>query len=184
MMARLVRPHIPLAVRIDVAERQWNVTETAIKVGDQERKVHLSKAINAARGLREILGDRQYLQFLLAALFKERWPEAQLHHRPALVNRSFDEATGKYDPDANDPGHLIYLPKEEHGIETRVRGVGALRSDLSERRHQKKIARNKAKREAPKTDRKPKGATRWPKRKMPNRKKPWSKRPMTGEGAR
>ena len=81
-------------------------------------------------------------------LLRDLFPDAgcyELHHRPALVNRRRYVRKGKvvYDPPANDPDFLVYLPEHDHDIETRVRGVGALRSDLAEARRAKRIKRNR-----------------------------------------
>jgi hypothetical protein len=43
---------------------------------------------------------------------------AQLDHDPALGLRHFDQATGRYTPDANDPHHLKWRSKEEHRAKT------------------------------------------------------------------
>jgi hypothetical protein len=39
---------------------------------------------------------------------------AQLDHDPALILRKFDENTGLYTPDANDPAYLVYRGPREH----------------------------------------------------------------------
>jgi hypothetical protein len=74
------------------------------------------------------------------------------------VNRLFDFKAQDYVPPANDPAFLVYLSKDEHDIETRVRGLGAQRSDLGQRRYNKKVAKNRAK------DKKRPG--RWPRRQL------------------
>jgi hypothetical protein len=102
----------------------------------------------------------------------------QLHHDPALCNRDIVEVDAKealraiaegerhptwfyfdrmlrYEPDANDPNHLVYMPIDDHDIRTRVRGAHGQHSDLALRRKRKRAER-KAKR--PKR--------KWPKRKM------------------
>jgi hypothetical protein len=84
------RPSIPLSVRVEVAERQ-----TGLKWPDY-REYGIS------------LGG--YLLWLLEHLPKG----AQLDHDPALILRHLDEETGKYDPDANDPAHLIYREPKDH----------------------------------------------------------------------
>jgi hypothetical protein len=127
---RLSRPYIPLAVRVEVAERQC-------------RECGLHPQIDVRILKTDTLGAR--LKRALLALSAMAWCQRQrleLHHRPALVNRR-RKRNGEYDPPANDPFYLVYLPKKDHDIETRVRGVGAQRSDLSQRRYLKKVARNR-----------------------------------------
>jgi hypothetical protein len=46
-----------------------------------------------------------------------------------------------YVPDANDPDYLVYVPKQDHDIETRVRGQGAQLSDLAIARKRKRKER-------------------------------------------
>lgn len=128
-MTRLHRPYIPLKVRLAVAERQLFEAEPD-KVG------------YAVMG-RKTAGNR--LRALLSYLFGIA--AVELHHRPALVNRMRRKKFGGkvvYIPDANDPEHLVYLRAADHDVETRVRGLGAQRSDLAQARYLKRVARNKA----------------------------------------
>jgi hypothetical protein len=135
-MMKFYRPYIPLDVRIQVAERQM-----------QERMM-----VSAMHFMRlKFRRKGEHLDALLRCLSSEK---LDLHHRPALVNRD-RRKSGSYIPDANDPDYLIYLPTVEHDVETRVRGVGAQRSDLGQRRYNKKVARNRSK--------DPKRPSRWPK---------------------
>ena len=134
---RLKRPHIPLSVRIKVAERQLRAT-----------------------GKRPLLNyylgsDSQLLKGMLFDLFGDA--PIELHHRPALINRQ--RLNDKYIPDANDPDYLVYLPTDDHDIETRVRGLHGQYSDLGLRRKRKRV------------ERKEKGQRRyrWPKRKLRSR---------------
>ena len=78
------------------------------------------------------------LKLLLFELFG--LTKAELHHRPALCNRNVD-GNGNYDPAANDPEFLIYLPVDDHDIETRVRGLHGQHSDLAIARKRKRIER-------------------------------------------
>lgn len=130
---RLARPYIPLAIRVEVAVRQIRETHEA-----PER---FGRA------------DAYYLKALLWVLFGDR--KAELHHRPALVNRQRFIRNGKtfYVPPANSAEHLVYLLEEDHDIETRVRGQHGQHSDLALVRRRKRKER-KAKR---------------PKRKWPSR---------------
>jgi hypothetical protein len=134
---KLPRPYIPLAVRIQVAERQVMERPNPYFCVGPRRREGYRKKIKA-----------DYLAWLLNTLFGNA--KVELHHRPALVNRTsgIDTVHGKvrYIPDANDPEHLVYLPKGEHDLETRIRGLGAQRSDLSQRRYLKKVAHNRLKR--------------------------------------
>lgn len=142
---RLPRPHIPLGVRLEVAVRQLS----ALGAG-------------WARGQGETL--LAALPKALAALSREHGgAKMELHHRPALLNRHRKTVRGRtvYDPPANDPAHLVWLPEHEHDIETRVRGQGALRSDFGQARYNKRVAKNRA-----------------PKK----HKHRWPSRPMSGKG--
>lgn len=123
---KIFRPYIPLAVRVLVAERQMRAA------GNGE---YLT-------GPGWPLARR--LQDALHLLFADQ--PCHLDHDPALVNRPFNKRTGKYTPDANDPTALVYRTKTDHEIKTRVRGVGAQRSDLGQARYNKKVARNREKR--------------------------------------
>ena len=128
---RLVRPYIPIAIRTKVAERQCGFE-------------HSDKIISAKR-----------LRGLLFILFAGE--PHQLDHNPALINRPFNEKTGKYTPDANDSEFLIYRTKVAHNIKTRIKGDGAQLSDLA-------IARKRKKAERKKTRPKRKWSSRpWPK---------------------
>ncbi len=148
------RPHIPMNVRVKVAARQLRQTSTI--------------AASVLYGLDDpTLSDSRRLRILLGHLFGTE--KFELHHRPALVNRHSYVRVVKgraklfYRPAANDQDFLVYLPKDDHGIETRVRGIGALRSDLGQRRYNKRVAENRGLRKRrPKA--KIKSQTSWPKR--------------------
>lgn len=130
---KLHRPHIPISVRLIVAERQAADAVTPNSFGVPVPI--LSRPLPASGGKR--------LAALLGALFGGT--PYQLHHRPALCNRRRSVRAGKvvYSPPANDPAHLVYLAADVHAVETRVRGVGALRSDLGQLRYNKRVARNR-----------------------------------------
>jgi hypothetical protein len=123
---KLIRPYIPIAVRVQVAERQVRETSGYHPKSIEHPEWSMRFRLSAA------------LEFLFGEDAK-----AELHHRPALCNR-WKSNTGEYVPAANDPEYLVYLVKGEHDIETRVRGVGAQRSDLGQRRYLKRLARNRA----------------------------------------
>ena len=142
---RLPRPYIPIATRLIVAERQ---IEQLTGVG------------NACRRF-DPLSQTKLLELLLGALFGDK--KVELHHRPALVNRR-RKRNGDYDPPANDPNYLVYLPEDEHDIETRVRGLHGQHSDLAIVRKRKRKER-KTKRPKRKWASRPlRSANRWPKR--------------------
>lgn len=104
------RPYIPLAARVEVAERDvvkglwWPLYLSAVGAGKMT------------------LGRR--LGILLGHLPKG----VQLDHDPALILREFNERTGKYTPDANDPAHLIYRDPDDHLQKTTGRKPGALKT--------------------------------------------------------
>ena len=107
------RPHIPLAVRVEVAETAvtgypfgpwWALYCSAVDAGGMT------------------LGKR--LSILLGHLPKG----AQLDHDPALILRDFNPKTGKYTPDANDPAYLIYREPDDHQRKTTGRKPGAERT--------------------------------------------------------
>lgn len=123
-MSRLPRPHIPFSVRVRVATRQ--LYERGINAGQHARR--------EGETLKELLAR------MLAVLFGDA--KAELHHRPALVNRR-RKKNGTYDPDANDPDHLEYLVEDAHDVETRIRGRNGAHSDLGMARKNKRIAKNR-----------------------------------------
>lgn len=144
---KLHRPYIPLSVRVLVAHRQlveagaWGKIHVAIMDGSPT-----PLSIQLEHATRLLFGDKAFA----------------LDHHPALVNRKQYARGGKvfYQPPANDPEHLRYResgPGSDHDIKTRVRGDGAQRSDLGQRRYNKRVARNR--------ERVPPGkASRFPKR--------------------
>ena len=114
-----VRPHIPLSVRVAVAERMvmWSDNQTYWQLY-QSRKLLVSPANPWP------LKDR--LESLLYHIFADE--KAHLDHSPALILRPFNAATGKYVPDANDPDYLIYRTVAEHLKKTIGRTVGAAKT--------------------------------------------------------
>jgi hypothetical protein len=119
---KLPRPYVPLRVRVAVAERQF------FEIHKRQPSMAFMKT--------RILSQRVKLEWLLVTMFGSKLIE--LHHRPALLNRSY--VNGKYHPDANDPAFLVYLPADDHAVETRVRGQHGDYSDLAKRRKAKRIA--------------------------------------------
>jgi hypothetical protein len=145
---KLPRPYIPWHVREQVIDQQmitaqFTPTKAARYTGSAERRV------------------RWKLEEFFAGI------PVELHHSPALVNRKLKwRFVGKgygtvpvYDPPANDPNYLVYMPVDEHDIRTRVRGARGQYSDLALVRKRKRQER-KAKRRR----------FKWPKRKFPQRR--------------
>lgn len=146
-MSWLVRPYIPIAVRVKVAERQLLEREMLCFVGSLSTR----------------------LKFSLQSLFWNAKETAELHHRPALVNRQ-RKRNGDYEPPANDPDYLVYIAEDDHDIETRVRGLHGQHSDLGMARKNKRIARN---RDPKRRKTKIRSANRWPPKgsqKLPRRR--------------
>lgn len=143
-MARLYRPYIPLEVRVLVAVRHL------VGVGGQP-----PPRCGTSAGA--------YLRRLLVLTFGH--DNVELHHRPALMNRvrhTMKSGGVFYEPPANSPEYLVYLLPDDHDVETRVRGVGALRSDQGQQRYLKKVAKNRLKREGKKLRRPSGGLHRTP----------------------
>ena len=150
-MPRLPRPYIPLSIRVEVIRRQ--LVDAGLV---QTVPIPQNRGAWIEKKLRRLFGDRK----------------VELHHRPALVNR-VRKPNGDYDPAANNPDFLVYLPEDEHDIETRVRGQHGQHSDLALARKRKRKER-KAQRPKRKWGSPPlRSASRWPKgRKIENRRKP------------
>lgn len=128
-MARLVRPYIPLTVRLQVVTRQMKIAGLE-KIADTYLKtINLTKS----QKLKQMLGH-------LGLAY-----QAHLDHDPPLCNRQrYADTTGiHYEPGANDPDYLIYRKVEDHRTKTFVRGEGALRSDMAQRRYLKRVAKNR-----------------------------------------
>ena len=144
---RLKRPHIPLSVRVRVIERQL------LEVGITP--FIFTNRLSLGRQLGYHLVDRFGYQ------------KVELHHRPALINRQKYVRNGKilYRPDANDENYLVYLPADEHDIETRVRGQHGQHSDLALVRKRKRKERKATRRKTKWPSRPLRSASRWPKRK-------------------
>lgn len=130
-MSRLPRPHIPFAIRVQVAARQCLARQTVFP----RSQAALVSGVLASRSTLD-----EKLKTLLAMLFGER--KAELHHNPALVNRQ-RTTSGDYTPPANDPDFLEYLVDDDHDIRTRVRGAHGQHSDLGLARKMKRIKRNR-----------------------------------------
>jgi hypothetical protein len=147
-MSRLPRPHIPLKIRVHVAERQFDAAKSfAHENGERAASVFRSFVDREHWKGRSSL--REQLDMFLRLLFGNQ--KAELHHRPALVNREKIKRGGiivGYRPPANSPAHLFWLPEADHDVETRVRGQHGQHSDLGLARKNKRIAKNRAKGQA------------------------------------
>lgn len=183
-MARLYRPHIPLSVRVKVAERQ-----AAAKPNEGWRfyvatgwnpKMHFGKRLKV-------------LLEVLAQQFRCTVANLRLDHDPALGARpKHRRGLGKktyYVPDANDPDHLFYRPHGpefdgSHLIKTNVRGDHGQHPDRVLIKKQRRIERGPKPRRAPKmqgrgfsnksakkTSRLALTKPKWAKRPFPNRSK-------------
>jgi hypothetical protein len=153
------RPYIPLRVRVAVAERQF--VQGMGRIG---RDFIWSKYLAD----RDLITVSERLRFLLWVMF-DGPSSFQLDHNPALILREFNEKTGKYTPDANDPDHLVYRTKEDHQQKTTGRKPGAERtvttkgSDIGLKRKFAKLEKRTK-------------ASRRPKQKIPSRPFPKQKR--------
>lgn len=72
----------------------------------------------------------------------------QLDHDPALENRRFDPATGKYTPDANDPDFLVWRGEGDHDKKTHGPGgqkrITTKGGDNHTRDHREKMSKGHA----------------------------------------
>lgn len=146
-MSRLPRPHIPLAVRVQVAERQ---------------------ILNRGVWVRRTDGDGAYLAIMLESLFGADKPH--LDHDPALGAREKIMRGGEivgYRPAANDPEYLVYRLAGDHKIKTNVRGEHGQHPDRVLIKKQRRRERPQPKRRVAKIAQREE--YRWPSR--PFRKK-------------
>jgi len=114
------RPHIPLSVRVAVAERMAYLR--AIEANRLTYwELYCSRLVLVSHENPWPLKDR--LESLLYHLFGDE--KAHLDHDPALILREFNQRNCKYTPDANNPHYLIYRTVAEHLQKTIGRTVGA-----------------------------------------------------------
>lgn len=161
-MPRLYRPHVPLEVRCRVALRQLG-------------EMWPDRVIAEYRGRLGLLLKLRLLT--LGCLLNCDDRDLRLDHDPPLGARpQFRRGLGKkvyYQPDANDPEHLIYREKHAHFIKTNVRGEHGQHPDRvlikKERRRKKKgqlqrsldnVTRNQ--KQSKWRSRALRGASRWP----------------------
>jgi hypothetical protein len=133
---KLERPHVPVAIKVAVAERQL----ANMLAGDEKR------AAWVAQGCPMTTSKHRYLRFLLQSLLGD--PPWHLDHDPPLMLRDRTR-DGGFLPAANDPDYLFWRTAEQHRIKTFVRGDGAQLSDAGKRRRRimklKKATRPKRK---------------------------------------
>lgn len=163
-MARLYRPHIPLAVKIAVAERQ--VTELTRMAAPE----------------RPLSGRLEFLLVIVARKAGCEVADLRLDHDPPLAarpkgRRGLGNKT-YYIPDANDPEHLRYRPhgpqfEGSHLVKTNVRGDHGQHPDRVLIKKARRIERGPRPKRGPKIKSRgfaTKGAklgggkTKWPKR--------------------
>jgi hypothetical protein len=142
-MPKLYRPHIPLAVRAKVAERQLrgliHLPPSAIIAPDTSLKIRLESLL---------IGIARMLDCDVS--------ELRLDHDPALGARP-RTGEGKqtiYDPPANDPAHLFYRPHGaeyvgSHLIKTNVRGDNGQHPDRVLIKKQRRLERGPKPRRGP-----------------------------------
>ena len=147
----------PLAVRVEVAERQFVANRSAEAI-----LFYLTHVAGKS--------DGQKLDYLLHNLFGDA--KRALDHSPALILRDYyprdKDIANRYRPHAHSPDHLIYLEKADHQQKTTGRKPGAERtvtvkgSDVGLAAKFRRLERSKPKRKAKIVSRK----QRWPKRKF------------------
>lgn len=149
-MSRLPRPYIPLEVRCRAALRQINALNIGFRY-DIEKKIisahHLAGGEGHGKLLKNLLWHISLAHHCAAS-------DLHLDHDPALCNRRLNKRTGRYTPDANDPDHLVYRTKDDHGIKTRVRGENGQYSDLALMKRERRRLRKEKPRRAWPTGRK------------------------------
>lgn len=153
-MSRLPRPNVPTAVELAVVLRQNGDDAATVKA-----------TVARSKKSRRLSADRDANLFVLACTLACPVASLDLDHDPALENREklVEMPDGRrrrvviapkgavvlrYFPDANDPEHLFYRPREhEHGgshkVKTLVRGDHGQHSDLALNNKLKRIARNR-----------------------------------------
>ena len=124
---KLYRPHIPLSVRVKVAERQF------LLLCPNMAGLLAGKPHSSGNRLKALLP-------LLATAFGCEVSELRLDHDPPLALRPQERrGLGRktyYTPDANDPEHLFYRPHGaqhagSHDVKTRIRGEHGQFSDIA-----------------------------------------------------
>lgn len=160
-------PMPPLAVRVQVAERQFAKKNT--NAGMDVYKL-LKRDWPLARRLRWLL--LQLFVNAIDAKEQEVAPHA-LDHDPALILRPYNprikDIAARYTPHAHDPAALIYREKQDHQQKTTGRKPGAERTVST--RDSDIWLKSKFNRIEGRTKKRPKA-------KIAQRKNPWPKRKM------
>ena len=158
---RIRPPMPPLAVRVEVAERQYAALTPFGNNG-----VYIQIQRNWSLAYR--------LHWLLSRIFEdgENVAPHALDHDPALILRPYNarikDVAARYTPHAHDPAALVYRAKADHQQKTTGRKPGAERtvtvkgSDVGLAAKFRRLERSKPKRKAKIVSRK----QRWPKRKF------------------
>lgn len=177
-MPKLYRPHIPLSIRVQVAERQ-----AAAKPNEVWR-------FYVGTGWQPDMHHGRRLKVLLEALamqFGCTVADLRLDHDPALGARQRLQYSGvikpTYIPAANDPNHLNYRPhgpqfENSHLIKTNVRGEHGQHPDRVLIKKQRRIERGPKPRRGPKmqgpgfrsSSDKSRPKPKWPTRKFETRR--------------
>lgn len=121
-MSRLKRPYIPLAVRVIVAERQFDAA-TPFPPWNGEQNASVFRTFVDRDGWKKRNPLSEQLDMLLRLLFGEQ--KVNLDHDPPLGARKkiFRKRVHvDYDPPANDPTCLVYRLAVDHRTKTNVRG--------------------------------------------------------------
>lgn len=121
---KLVRPYIPLAIRLEVIARQLQACGQLYDV----------------MWVEVIPRKNTRLAYMLSRMFGDQ--KVHLDHDPPLCLREIvDAENGIYDPAANNARYLVYRTAEEHRLKTFVRGDGAQLSNAGKRRKEIKRLR-------------------------------------------
>jgi hypothetical protein len=190
-MPRLLRPPIPLDVKLRVLLRQLGEMwpDAVIRAAREERR--LGAAVT-----------EKYTELSQLLRPGEKIVALQLDHDPALENREKlvllpggrkarliivpeGGEVVRYYPDANDPEHLIYREKHAHHIKTNVRGDGAQFPDRVLIKRERRRQNGKQKKSRPVLSNR--AGLKSLKRRIPNRRDPWpprGSRPLGGQKKR
>jgi hypothetical protein len=165
-MPRLYRPHVPVEVRCRVLMRQIGTMFPDDLIAAYRPDFTVAPVHRRTYGkLFRMLIEH------LAETLNCKVADLRLDHDPALAARprvALRNGRMAYNPDANDPEHLIYREKHDHHIKTNVRGDGAQYPDrvlIKRERKRRAPARVKAKRKWASRPLRS-GKTKWPKRKF------------------
>ncbi len=122
---KLPRQYIPIDVRLKVIERQLYETQSS--------KTAVDNCLNDFAPKQKT----KRLEYLLWVNFGDSL--VHLDHDPPLCLREYNPKTKQYVPAANDPNYLTYIKAESHRVKTFIKGEGARRSDMGQRRYLKRV---------------------------------------------